>query len=348
MSRRAGGLRRRLGRALPPVRRRDARIRTLEGLLRQEQQHPEQAEHRAKTAGGTAHRGRASWQVKVRTTRRLYRQVAQLEGGDRLPQWRLPHKLDSYRLAAGHGVRVPRVYAVWRTLEDVDLADLPEIFVLKSDGGASAVGVFPVRRVPGGYEQVDGARSYPGESLLTELARQAGLGRARAPYFAEELLQDSTGSALPHDVKAYCFYGEVGQVLVRDMPVHGDINSARRRFVTAEGGDLSAMIVGKHDPTVPLPPNFAHLVTTAARLSLVVPLPFVRVDLYDTTAGIVMGEFTLVPGGGEQYRPEHDTHLGTLYEQAEVRLWRDLHAGRPYDFVRGDHDDDVIPPPIGS
>lgn len=295
----------------------------------------------------TAGLGRPSWQAYVRRTRREFAHVAALPDRDEVPQWRLPRKLENYRLALSHGIPVPTVYAVWDTLAKVRLDDLPDRFVLKSDRGSTSRGVFPVQREADGYVQVDGRRRFGPTGMLEELAALESRGRARGPYFAEELLRDHAGAALPHDVKLYCFYGEVGQVLIRDVPEHGVDHSLRKRYVRADGTDLTAQIPDPQDPTLPLPPHFAEVLEAGRVLSLAVPFPFVRVDLYDTPGGVVFGELTLAPGGPNAWALDHDTALGRMAEMAQARLWRDLARGRPYDFLRGEHPVELAPGPAG-
>jgi hypothetical protein len=287
--------------------------------------------------------GRASWQAYVRRGRRMYYRVSRLPDREVLPHWSLPHKLETYRVALSHGVRIPTVYAVWQTLEEIDLTRLPETFVLKSAGGSTSRGVFPVRRDGAGYVQVDGSRTFTAAELVEALARLAEQGKSRSPYFAEELVQDHSGSALPHDVKLFCYYGEVGQVLIRDVPVHGEDASLRKRYVRPDGTDLTEEVTEVQDPSLPLPPHFEELLRVGERLSLAVPLPFVRVDLYDTPHGVTMGELTLVPGGRQAWTLEHDTFLGRMVEAAEVRLWRDLATGRPFRTLYGEHPHEIVP-----
>ena len=290
----------------------------------------------------TAGLGRPSWQAYVRRTRRQFAHVANLPDRDEVPQWRLPRKLENYRLALSHGIRVPAVYAVWDTLADIRLDDLPDRFVLKSDRGSTSRGVFPVQREGAGFVQVDGRRRFGPTGMVEELAALEEKGRARGPYFAEELLRDHAGAALPHDVKLYCFYGEVGQVLVRDVPEHGVDRTLRKRYVRPDGTDLTAEIPDPQDPSLPLPPHFEEVLRVGRLLSLAVPFPFVRVDLYDTPTGVVFGELTLAPGGPNAWSLDHDTVLGRMAEQAEARLWRDLALGRPYRILPGDHPAELV------
>src|SRR5690606_19877503 len=78
-------------------------------------------------------------------------------------------------------------------------------------------------------------------------------------------------------------------------------------------------------------------------LSTVAPFPFLRVDLYDTPRGVVIGELTMAPGGPQRYSARHDRHLGDLFERAEARLHQDLYDGRPYAFLYGNEPTDHLP-----
>lgn len=333
--------RRRVGLELAPetVARLEGRIETLETQLRTQTRL-----HYTMAPTPAAGRGRASWQAYVRRTRRLYGQIAKLPDRDVVPHWRLPRKLDNYRLAASHGIRVPTVYAVWDRIDDIRLAGLPDRFVLKSDGGSTSRGVFPVRRDGVGFVQVDGRRRFGPTGLHEALRDLEQDGLARPPYFAEELLQDRTAGPLPHDVKLYCFYGEVGQVLVRQVPEHGEDRSLRKRYVRPDGTDLTDEVPEPQDATIPLPPHFEEALRVGVVLSHAVPLPFVRVDVYDTPDGVVLGEITLVPGGRNAWSLEHDTHLGQLVEAAEARLWRDLARGRPCRALYGEEHPPTLEP----
>ena len=76
------------------------------------------------------------------------------------PLRQIPRKLSNYRLAASHGVPVPRVFAVWRDLEELDLRGMPDVFVLKSDRGAGGRGVLWIApgSVEGGLCRLGGCR----------------------------------------------------------------------------------------------------------------------------------------------------------------------------------------------
>lgn len=255
------------------------------------------------------------------------------------PRVELMNKLKAYRFAESHGVRVPEVHAVWADLEAIDWDALPDAFVLKSAGGFSSHGVYPLQRVAGGFQILGQDTLRTPEDIVAALRRNAELGRVRGPWFAEGLLQERTEpGVLPTDHKIYAFYGEVGHVLLRRMTQHGNTRLAHWQYLDRDGVDLGDVAEGRTvNPDLPTPPNLEEMVEIAERLSVAVPTPMIRVDLYDTSEGVRLGEFTVMPGGKQHYRADHDLALGTLWDRAVGRLQRDLANGRPFALLRGEH-----------
>ncbi|MGQ7788289.1 ATP-grasp fold amidoligase family protein [Nesterenkonia sp. K-15-9-6] len=285
------------------------------------------------------------------------------------PALQLPYKLRSYALAQSHGIAVPRIHQVWSRTEDIRIPDdLPaDRVVLKADGGHSGLGVVPLRRTAEGWQTLTGRDTLvdgrPGDRLLSRLER------ARGPFFLESFLEpfaepfaqpfattDSRAGAdhgaagqgsadlalvgppqgaevrLPEDIKVYTAYGEIMQVLV--MRTHGVkvMNRSRftRRYFDAEARPLGEVLPGRpEDPEITAPEGWEDLMEAARRLSIAVGLPFVRVDLYSTPDGPVLGELTPMPGGVQEYRLNHDLRLGAAWMRADLRLARDLARGRP-------------------
>jgi hypothetical protein len=59
--------------------------------------------------------------------------VRRLDPAGQHPFRQVPFKLRNYRLGASHGVPVPTVLRAWSKSDDIDLDDLPDRFVVKSD-----------------------------------------------------------------------------------------------------------------------------------------------------------------------------------------------------------------------
>lgn len=267
----------------------------------------------------------------------LERSVAllpQLDPGRTHPHLQLPFKLRNYRLAASHGVDVPTVYASWLSPRDIDLTALPDQFVLKSDGGHSDRGVLPLRRVEEDlYELLDGTRRLTGQQAVDEFNKPG----VRRPYFAEEVIVQPDGGPIPDDVKVYAAYGEIMHVMLRRKTEHADTRTAAFRYLDSEGRDLGSIQPRRTtDPRIPPPVHLEEVVVAARHLSRAVGIPFCRVDVYDTSRGVVFGEITPIPGGRQLLTDEHDKRLGAQWEAARWRLDLDLLAGRPPGILHGE------------
>lgn len=272
--------------------------------------------------------------------RELYEQRFDASASAGVALWQLPYKLRNYSLAQSHGVAVPKVYQVWKRPEDITLSALSaQKVVLKSDGGHSGHAVFILQRTSDGWETLDGSIRFPGDQPSSEILDR--LQRWYGPYFAEQLLEGTSEAAIPEDIKVYTAYGKILQVLLMQAGTDGsmDRRSYTRRYVDATGEDLGRVAeMGTRNEEIPTPANMGEIAETARQLSIAVGMPFVRVDLYQTPHGLVLGELTPTPGGRQRYRAEHDAMMGLEWVRAQARLEQDLAAGRPYGSLYGDHE----------
>lgn len=285
----------------------------------------------------------ASFRRHLLDLRRGTRSLPALDSDARHPLRQIPRKLRNYQLAASHSVQVPEVYRVWGDLEDLNLDDLPDSFVIKSDRGAGGRGVLPLHRVDDGMLQlVGGTKTFSTETVVKHLSHKS-LG---SPFFAEEILVQPDGGDLPEDIKFYMFYGEVGHVMLRRMPQHADLSQARFGFFDEEGRALpdDVSTSRKVDTSIEPPARLAEFVEIARHLSRAVAIPFVRVDVYDTVRGPVFGELTRAPGGKQFYRDDHDRRMGEMWDRAQFRLDLDVVAGRPFRNLHGEHAADSLYP----
>lgn len=325
-----------LARRESQVRELTARVRDLESEL---------AAYRGEKSD---HRLEPSFRRHVLSTRGTAKTIWRTPGASQHPLIQVPYKLRTYRLAASHGITVPEVLAVWSEPAQIDLTDLPERFVVKSDRGAGSHGVLPLRRTGSDRYAVLGSAESRELDEAGVRAHFAGSTSTGGPYFAEGLIEQlgAAPGALPDDVKVYAFQGEVGHVLLRRAAVHGNPDTVSSRYLRPDGSDLGADIIpGRLDPAIPVPEAFAEMVEIARHLSRAVALPFVRVDLYDTPTGPVLGELTRTPGGRQLYRPDHDRLLGELWDLARLRLDVAIQAGRPPFTLHGPVEPPHLYPP---
>ena len=340
-------IRRRVIRRLPGVGWRDAKLEERALEVAELRQRLRESRAKLKELGGADDKPRrgkssvpdrlpASFRRQLWDLRRSLMTLRKMDPERLHPQWQLSFKLRNYRLAASHGVPTPTVYGAWADVASIDLAALPDAFVLKSDLGHSSHGVFPLRRLGrDSYERLDGKLRYTGDELLAALAAKQGLA---APYFAEEVLEQPGGGPIPDDVKIYCAYGRVLHVMLRRMPVHGDLSHALYRYLDESGRDLGDVAPEQRiDPAVPSPASLTDMVAAAQHLSRAVGVPFCRVDLYDTERGVVLGEITQAPGGAQHFSHEHDRWMGAMWDRARWQLDLEVLQGRPPGALHGSH-----------
>ncbi len=189
--------------------------------------------------------------------------------------------------------------------------------VIKPVHATNAWGVFPFERT-GDFSfrnLFDGTELRMG-ALLEEL--HAPMQRYMFPnkWQIEELVTAPKGG-VPDDFKAYSFAGHVALIL----QVRRTSGGNRFKFYDA---DWTPVMTGKYaettDMDLPPPQDRAAMMNCARQVSAALPLPFVRVDLFETTRGPVVGEMTPEPGGYHLFNANVDRYLGVFYETGEASL----------------------------
>ena len=268
-----------------------------------------------------------SFQARVHTERRL-RKLAREIGAPSTSVIR-HGKFYVYDLVRSHGIETPTELGRWDDPKDIPWPKLPDLVVVKTAFGTSAKGVWPLRRSDDGWCAVGGTESVTEDDLTSSLRRLVEQGTIRAPFVAEEFLDEDGTGHLPTDVKVYAFYGEVPMVVLRRPGRLGeDVSLTLYRAVDAHGDDIAGLETGSTiDPTLAIPSRFAEAVDHAKRLSVVLRAPFSRLDFYCLPDRVVFGEITPRPGGSAWHGPVVDRLLGDAWDRAQVRLTRDLAQG---------------------
>jgi glutathione synthase/RimK-type ligase-like ATP-grasp enzyme len=237
-----------------------------------------------------------------------------------------------YDLARSHGIAIPEQFGRWAHPRDIPWDELPDLVVIKSMRGSTGKGVLPLRRADGGWQIVTHDDSvHTGDQLAARLLELVEAKRIMGPFGAEEFLdEDGSGSHAPMDVKVYAFYGEAEIAVLRRWDKHGDPQSSRFRVVDRDGRDVVSRYAGRPvDHSLAVPPRLGELFEVAERLSVAIRAAFSRIDMYSIGDRIVFGEVTPRPGGDQRYPfpRELDTRLGDAWERAQVRVSRDVAAG---------------------
>lgn len=212
------------------------------------------------------------------------------------------------RIGAEH---VTQTYAVWDRAEDIDISELPERFVLKTNHDC------------GGIARCNDRRSFSLEAAKAKLAahlRTNYFWRTREwPYkdvkpcvFAEEYVEPDDGIDL-EDYKLFHFSN--GRIVTLHMTNRFTGSRLTETFFDEEWKPLELTEGGYPTrPDSPKPIRFDEMKAFTNRLAE--GLPFARVDFYETSAKLLFGEFTLYPNAGfERFDPvDWDVTFGSWIE----------------------------------
>lgn len=313
-------------RRLPPIAKRDDLIARQRRALEAAQSRAKALEEQLRALA----RVRPSFHVKLHEARRLGVLLAQC--GYREATTLLAPKDAGYAFAASHGVAVPTVIGRYPNAASIEWSVLPDEFVLKTVNGSGSQGVAPlIRQDDGLFRDLLGDNNLvtPGNvrAMLEEKVHTRALSKE---LLVEKMLPSPHPecSDLPLDIKVYCFYGEVGMVMVRHSGSSRRNDRIRVRYFDPAGKDLGAVMSHREvDPSLPAPTTLPELISAGQRMSAALPTPFIRLDFYEQADGIVFGEVSGIPGGKQQPRADVDEFLGALWENAEARL-RVAHVNR--------------------
>lgn len=257
----------------------------------------------------------------------------------RHPRRNLFLKLHNYTLSRSHGIATPQVFGIADSIATLPWDNFPDQFVIKSNGGAAGRGVLPLERHGEHYALIGSDTEYTREDVAAHYADARGV---RKPFFVESVVE-GPDNAPPVDAKVYAFYGETAFTLLRRVASYDRGAEVKYRFIDPEGKDLGQIhSTSPRDETIPAPTHLELVDEIASTLSKAVPLPFLRVDLYQIDSGFVVGELTPLPGSARSFSTEYDARLGLMYDQAEARLQLDLAKGRRFDIKYGPHDRDLL------
>jgi len=296
----------------PPLALRDRRIADLEYQLRK-------SEYRR-----TVRIVRPSFQARVQAERRLADLRWSLGAPSTSPN--KDGKFATNDIVRSLGIDVPELFGQWDEPAQIPWNDLPDLVVVKGTFGSTGRGVFPMRRVDGGWQVASHEDVISSDEIVAQLRELEGQNLITGPFGVEEFLEGDDGpGSLPTDIKAFAFYGEVPALLLVRRRELGNGRASRYRYIDPTGQDLDGLVEGKPtDFTIRPPANLEDVVEAARRLSLGFRVPFSRIDMYSVGGRVVFGEITPRPGGQEWFGTELDTRLGEIWESAQVRRDRDL------------------------
>ena len=204
------------------------------------------------------------------------------------------------------GIRVPATYyrGTLAGLPD----ELPSPFVLKPEFASTSQGLHILEVVEGGQYRSLVTGEILDRPTILEDCTKVSLRYfsedevSKAVFVAEEALLGHDGECPPPDIRVFGFQGDIGLIIseyhfgdkTRSMYFDGNFHPFQdlddRYGLDARILHLEEMVPAD------TPANASKLLAVARRISQAVPSAFCRIDLYDTPAGIYLGELSLFPG----------------------------------------------------
>ena len=252
------------------------------------------------------------------------------EGKERLVPWHLHDKLRFYEFCTTVGLPTPGLLRSHEHPSAIDLSGLPDQFVVKPAYESSSRGVMVLTRTRDGYlERMRGRLVTAEEVRSAQQDVYDASSKTLKWTMVEEKVSEAGEFPIPRDFKAYCFQGEIA--FIAELDRNGKRTSAAwydGEFEPLSEGavETRSRYLDRKDHSRPA--EWQEMLRLAQRASVVIPSPFVSIDMFASTRGPLIGEVTLVPGGfyfGEYFSPsaEMNTLAGDMWTRAITRLGRD-------------------------
>ena len=261
----------------------------------------------------------------MKYTHYMKRRIA---GEERGVPVRLMHKSNLRTFCDQVGVPAPAEIARFESVNDIDLDGLPDSFVLKPAFASTAEGVMLLERKGSQYYDAMSKKCWSVDEIvkLQQTIFEKYSGVRNRVTLVEQRVDCSEGLSIPADYKFLGFQGEIGIIIRIDRT--GD-----KLIMSYYDGNFVPIVdervrfnsdIAELEYKLP-PKDWRKLLNLARRVSVAVPTPCARIDLFADTNGPLLGEITLTPGSfyyaaGHTLTRAEDERLGLLWEKAESQL----------------------------
>lgn len=213
----------------------------------------------------------------------------------------------------GYGEYLPKLYAAFNSVDEIDFEALPNSFAIKCNNGSgtnefvankSKANLEELKKVIRGWEKVNtlsigrewAYKNIPQKIIVEEL------------LIAEDVFQKKNGL---NDYKVLCFNGTPEYIWV-DVSRH---TNHQRNFYSLEW-NFQDIKTDKPNSTVTIdkPENLKRMIEISQKLAK--DFPFVRVDFYEVNKKLYIGELTFYPWSGcIKFTPDQfDYELGKKFD----------------------------------
>ncbi len=216
--------------------------------------------------------------------------------------------VDEYVKSKGLGHILTKKYAIWNNPEEIDITNLPNKFVIKTNHDTGGV-VVCRRKEDFNKDKYDFIKKHF-EKDFCDYYLEWPYKFVEKKIFAEEIIETNNGK-FPLDYKFFCFNGEPKFIFVgseRETEFKIDFFDTEWNWLNVKRNYPNAK---KHPEK---PGNLAEMLEIAKVLSK--DFPHVRVDLYNENGKIRFGELTFYSGAGigRLYPHSFDYKFGEYFD----------------------------------
>lgn len=205
-------------------------------------------------------------------------------------------------------------YHYWDSADEIDLSELPEKFVLKTNKGEGSHDVV-ICRDKSAFDLAS-AKAKLSKALTRKYKYDFQYNHISPRIICEELIDTGDGSQ-PTDYKFLCIHGEPVSIFVAsDRKENGDVCFCSKSISWQPLNDIRKEFLPAHD--IEKPKHLDEMVQIARVLSA--DFDLVRVDLYEYRDQVYFGELTFSPGGGQfMYSMEAVEKYGRMYNEGKSK-----------------------------
>lgn len=214
------------------------------------------------------------------------------------------YEVREYLTERGYAYLLNDIFGVYETVDEIDLNQLPEKFVLKASHGSGWNIICEDKSSINWNAWIKVMSSWMKQNLYV-YGREWVYKDIKPRIICEKYLDVKDGELF--DYKFFCINGHVEFVQVTD----NDEKSKRINLYDRQWSLMKEKYAFIGSPKIiPKPMRFDQMLEIAEALSK--PFPFARIDLYDIDGEIVFGEITFFPSSGfKHFEPEgFDLELG--------------------------------------
>ncbi|MBN1332817.1 MAG: hypothetical protein JW971_03550 [Synergistales bacterium] len=190
---------------------------------------------------------------------------------------------------------------------DIPFTHLPEEFVIKANHGSGWLMIIDNHNNHSRQEIINTSKAWLKKSFRRNQLEWA-YSKIKPMILIEQLMKDQ--GEIPMDFKFFVFHGKVKMINLH----HGRFRDHRMSYYDAQMKRIQHHSRWKKEgPPVAKPENFSKMVHLAEKLGSA--FDFVRVDMYNISGKIYIGELTIYPSSGTHpYDRDFDYELGSYWD----------------------------------